>query len=794
MRILLTIVAAFLWAAPALAQTGAIEGTVRIADGSTLPGATVQVTAAALGTTTDADGRFRLTGVPAGPQTVTVRFVGYTPAEQAVTVVAGQTAQLDVTLADAPLGLDQVVVTASRSAERSVATAAAVSVRPAEVLRQRGAVTAADAVRGITGVYVQEYTEGAFPIVRIRGAGDAGILQNTDVLVLIDGIPQVNINGQSYYDQVPLEGVERVEVVRGPTSALYGRNGIGGAINIITREAPAVFGATANIAGGSFATGRSRLTFGGPIAGSSVRAFGAFTAERSDGWRDGGERLLLDGFGRIDATLSERADLAITAQSVRVDQSSVSVLPIDATGELLAGIERTDNLGIPGAETQNRASQLGARLTFRAAPTLTFTTLGYGRLTDRRLTDDATFIDEVDADAGIAIRYPFQPELRERIIGVEPRALWSPLGEDGAVLVTVGALVEDNTGEADSYSVTTDGTGSFGALPIDFRTGEQTLTGLTRTQTRDGDVGSTTLAGYTQVTVRPVDRLTVMGSVRYDRTTRSIEDPLRTNRPEIEGTYERLSPQFSLSYGLTEDLYAFASYGEGFNPPWGIAFSFEREGADALEPEVARSGEIGVKARVLDGRLSIQASAYRMARRDLVQSVRGEDGVTRQVNAGALDVTGAELEIEASLASGLRIRGSYAYTDTEWKDFVIRGTDLAGTSVVGTPGDLASLDVTWRRPNAVASLSVDYVGSWFIDRVNSVESEAYAVVSLFAEAAIPGVPALRVRGQLFNALDAAYLERTEFDFGGNPIAASPGRPRWALLGLTYQLDAGLIGR
>ncbi|MEM1268999.1 MAG: TonB-dependent receptor [Bacteroidota bacterium] len=786
--------AAVLVAAPVLAQTGSVEGTVRDASGAPLPGATVQVVNTSLGTTTNLDGQYRIDEIPVGAQTLVVRFVGFAPVRQAVTVETGQTAQVDITLSDAALSLDQVVVTASRTAERSVAAAAAVSVRPAEVVRERGAVTAADAIRGVTGVYVQEYTEGAFPIVRMRGAGDAGILQNTDVLILIDGIPQVNVNGQSYYDQVPLEGVERVEVVRGPTSALYGRNGIGGAVNIITREAPSAVEGSASVAGGSFATGRSRLTVGGPIAGSSVRAFGAFTAERSDGWRDGGDRLLLDGFGRLDATLSDRADLSVTAQAVRVDQNSVSVLPIDASGELFSDIERTDNLGIPGAETRNRASQIGAQLTYRATPTLTLNTLAYGRLTDRQLTDDATFIDEVDPEAGIAVRFPFQPELRERVLGFEPRALWSPLGDGGPLLVTIGGLAETNSGEADSFSIRTEGSGGFGSLPINYRTGEQNLAGLTRTQTRDGEFDSTTLAGYVQVTARPAPRLTATGSFRYDRTTRSIEDPLRT-RTEIDGTYSRLSPQISLSYGITDAVYAFASYGEGFNPPWGIAFSFEREGADELEPEVARSGEVGVKAQTLDGRLFVQASAYRMARRDLVQSVRGEDGVTRQVNAGALDVTGAEIEVEASLsalAPGLRVRGSFAYTNTEWQDFVVRGTDFAGTSVVGTPEQLASFAATWRRPAAAAGLTVDYVGSWFIDRANTVDTDPYAVVNLFAEAAVPGVPELRVRGQLFNLLDAEYLERTEFDFGGNPIAASPGRPRWGLLTLTYQFGAASL--
>ncbi|MEM1044373.1 MAG: TonB-dependent receptor [Bacteroidota bacterium] len=350
------LLAALLVAAPALAQTGVIEGTVRDAGGAPLPGATVQLDDPPLGTTTDRDGQYQIDEVPVGNVVLIVRFVGFVPVEQVVSVQAGQATTVDVTLSDAALGLNQVVVTASRTAERAVSAPAAISVRPATVIAERGAVTAANALRGVTGVYVQEYTEGAFPIVRMRGAGDAGILQNTDVLILIDGIPQVNVNGQSYYEQVPLEGVERIEVVRGPTSALYGRNGIGGAVNVITREAPSTFSASADLSGGSFATGRTRLTAGGPLAGQAVRAFGAFTAETSSGWRDGGDRLLIDGFGRLDADLGDRAGLTVTAQTVRLDQGSVSVLPIDGSGELFSEIERTANLALPDTEGENRAT------------------------------------------------------------------------------------------------------------------------------------------------------------------------------------------------------------------------------------------------------------------------------------------------------------------------------------------------------------------------------------------------------------------------------------------------------
>lgn len=121
--------------------------------------------------------------------------------------------------ADIPVQ-DTIVVTATKSELEILEVPAAISVVTLEKIEAQGAQTAVEALQGEPGVRISTYTEGSFPIVQIRSSGDAGQFQNTDVLVLIDGIPQVNLNDQSYYDQIPFEAIERIEVVRGPTSAL----------------------------------------------------------------------------------------------------------------------------------------------------------------------------------------------------------------------------------------------------------------------------------------------------------------------------------------------------------------------------------------------------------------------------------------------------------------------------------------------------------------------------------------------------------------------------------------------
>lgn len=99
---------------------------MRDADGVPLSSATVQVADALVGATTDAEGRFRLADVPAGAQTVEVRFVGYATVRRLVTVEPERTTTLEMTLSEVAVGLDQVVVTAQKREERLVDVSIAV--------------------------------------------------------------------------------------------------------------------------------------------------------------------------------------------------------------------------------------------------------------------------------------------------------------------------------------------------------------------------------------------------------------------------------------------------------------------------------------------------------------------------------------------------------------------------------------------------------------------------------------------------------------------------------------------
>lgn len=234
-------------AGPVHAQQGTISGTV--VDGQDLSpvgGAQVFLPEADLGTLTDDDGSFRITGVPAGQHTVRVRLLGYRPADQTVDVPAGGTATVDFRLQVTAVSLEEVVVTATgeqRNRELGHTTA---TIDGAQQVDRKGSATLTDLIQGeTTGVTITKNsgTSGAASTFRIRGNSSIG-LDNTP-LVYIDGARVSNATsssgqqGQAFsrLNDLRPEDIESIEIVKGPAAAtLYGTEAATGVVRITTKQ------------------------------------------------------------------------------------------------------------------------------------------------------------------------------------------------------------------------------------------------------------------------------------------------------------------------------------------------------------------------------------------------------------------------------------------------------------------------------------------------------------------------------------------------------------------------------
>ncbi|MES2873397.1 MAG: TonB-dependent receptor [Bacteroidota bacterium] len=213
------------------AQTGSITGTVR----SSIPisFATVSIQNSKHGTSTDSAGRFRIEGLESGKYTIMVSYLGHKTQSKTVLVNSGNSIQADFILLPAETAsLDEVVVTGTMKEVSRLASPVPVEVYSPAFFRKNPTPSVFDALQNVNGVRPQLNCN-------ICNTGDIHIngLEGPYTMVLIDGMPIVSGLSSVYgLSGIPNALIERVEIVKGPASSLYGSEAVGGLINIITRK------------------------------------------------------------------------------------------------------------------------------------------------------------------------------------------------------------------------------------------------------------------------------------------------------------------------------------------------------------------------------------------------------------------------------------------------------------------------------------------------------------------------------------------------------------------------------
>ena len=254
----LLILSVFVFSATdAAAQTSAtLTGTVVNAqNGSPLPGANVALyrdgtTTVAKGTSTNPDGTFRIDGIEPDRYVVTVRFVGYAEREITITLEAGASRALDLELKPETKSLETVIVSASRRQEKVLDAPASISVLEPEQIQSQVNTSSVEAIRSAPGVDMAQTGIDRREVV-LRGFNEAF---SGSAYVLTDyreaAVPSLAVNVHSLMPNMSVD-VERIEVVRGPGSALYGPGVDSGVIHYFTKGPFQHPGTTISVAGGT---------------------------------------------------------------------------------------------------------------------------------------------------------------------------------------------------------------------------------------------------------------------------------------------------------------------------------------------------------------------------------------------------------------------------------------------------------------------------------------------------------------------------------------------------------------
>lgn len=246
-------------------QGGSVAGRVVDEEGTGISGAQVYLVRPALSAQTRADGGYTLTRVPAGTRVVHVRMLGFRPDSATVDVAAGQQASQDFTLRRDPLQLQTMVVTGTTTPRQNLAASVAVTTLTAQEVEDAAPRSTTEMLRYVPGFTRVESSGGEVN----QNISMRGILGVEYVMFMEDGMPVfptmhtffMNADNLFRFDQ----NIERMEVVRGGASALFGSNTPGAIINFINKTGGDRFGGTTRITGGTQEYARYDLNAGGPL-------------------------------------------------------------------------------------------------------------------------------------------------------------------------------------------------------------------------------------------------------------------------------------------------------------------------------------------------------------------------------------------------------------------------------------------------------------------------------------------------------------------------------------------------
>ena len=649
--------------------------------------------------------------------------------------------------------LDEIVVTATMIERTLNNVPAAVSVVGEDQIQfARQQLALDEALDRVPGLFMQNRYNFAQDLrVSIRGFGARAQFGIRGVKVLVDGIPETLPDGQGSVDAIDLGATSQIEVIRGPSSSMYG-NASGGVISIVSEGAGATPFAEARLSSGSYGFDKLQFKTGGQT--DKLNYLVSLSDMEYDGWRAQSRAVSKQLTGRFDLDLGKRRDLLTIVNYTDQPQS-------DDAGGITAALAAT-----------NPRAAWPANVTFDAGEALTQTRIGFvysmpvgsrGSIKARNYYAWRDFSNLLPVQSGGSV------DLTRKFGGGGLTYSYDGIWLDRPDKLVAGFDFDDQNDDRLRYD---------------------NLQGVRGALTFDQNEHVTSHGAFVQneLSLSPKVRLSL--GTRFDNVEFKVTDHfLSDGNDSGDASFDRTSPMVGVVFDVAKQLNLYATYSSSFETPTTTEFN-KPDGTGGfnqnLKPQIARNLEVGIRGSLRE-KQRYEISVFRInVDNELIPfEVPSSPGRNYYQNAGKSARKGVEFSWVSKPTDRLEATLSYTYSDFTFTDFVdASGHNFDGNVIPGTAKNVLFGELTYRSGNWFASGELLYASSQFGDNGNAVSVDGYTLgnLRLGYDAEIGDLSVSPFLG-VNNVFSETYTANVRLNpFGGRYF--EPGPPRNGYAGVT----------
>ena len=655
--------------------------------------------------------------------------------------------------------LEEIIVEATRLRRSLPRVPAAVSVvSQDEIQLGRQQLGLDEALTRVPGLFMQNRYNFAQDLrIAIRGFGARSSFGIRGIKIIVDGIPETLPDGQGQVDSIDLGATRQIEVIRGPSSSLYG-NASGGVVNVTSERGPETPYVDARLTVGDYDFHKLQLKAGGQT--ERMDYFVSLSDSELDGYRAHSEAENTQFSGRFNFDLG-------------ADSSFLTV--VNFTDQPISN----DPGGINAAQAAaDPRSARDRNVDFDAGEALQQTRLGFvytlplgerHEITARNYYVWRDFSNKLPFTGGGAV------DLARFFAGVGVAYRYNGMWGSKPSRWIVGVDLDDQDDDRRRYD---NNLGSRGSL------------------TFDQNERVTSKGVFAQNELALSDNLELSLGIRYDEVEFDVTDRFLSDGDDSGvRTLDEVSPMLGLLVSVTPTLNVYGTLSTAFETPTTTELA-NPSGAGGfnpnLEPQTATNVEVGLRG-TLGERSNYELAVFQIDVEDelIPFELASSPGRDFFVNAGESSRTGLELAFSSQATDRLNLTLSYTYSDFEFETFVDdNGNDFSGNTLPGTAENVLFGEAIYSHPSGwFGALDALYVDEQFTNNANTAINDAYSIANLrFGFEGTIGSIVLSPFIGLNNLFDESYNANVRINaFGGRYFEPGPERNAYAGVSVRFNL-------